>query len=706
MTIASETNRSGPYNGNGATTVYNYGFRIVSEGHLSVVRTAANGVETVLALGADYTVSGAGVSGGGQITCAIAPPVGTTLTILRDVPFTQETDYENQGAYFAETVEDALDLGVMRDQQLKEGVDRAHRAPFGEAGGTFSTADILNASANAAAAAASAAAADASEAGAAASAAAADASEAAAAASAAAADASEAGAAAAAEAAANAALATKADKLNPLFTRQGGAEGGQVRFEKPATGTTLAADVEAGLTGDQLQIGEAGGRKFILDIAEVSGTAKVLHEDNVATNFAAKLAYFGNMRENAFPSLMQWVTDAGAVDWAPYFNAAFAAIAAVSQYKGTKIIIPGERRIQISKCNAITSCGVVIEAQGSANWPDNASDPLDAAQIYCLGGTDPVFTWGNGVGGDVRGGGVRGISMHADNRVGGALLTFNGVWGFKVEDIEVMGCYDAIRILGGYDPVLRDVRIEGYRNTGIVAEGTDTLRGDRLNLRNVSIAGRGTEVAMTSTGDALRILGNWHTVEMDTVRLVKCGRYGLNIESQYADPELFPHYITIDNLQFDYGNNSAIFAMHVQDLKLDKGYFNGNLNGNQMNFGANATEIMLSKMRSFGSRNRAISFLGKTMSVTESTFRGWDKQNSGEAAIVGDNCDGVKVHGNYFGPVGRFASDPDSAGNLAYYQVGNGSVSIQGNTTKGLAASPFSVPGGAPQSIANNVVIP
>ena len=173
MTVASETNHSGPYNGNGVTTVFNYGFRILKDTHLRVVKTASNGDETTLVLGADYIVSGVGASGGGQIACTSAPAAGTTITILRAVPFVQETDLENQGAYLAETVEDALDLSAMRDQQLKEQVDRAHKAPFGEAGSTFSAADVANAQENAAAAAASAVAAGISENAAAASAAAA-----------------------------------------------------------------------------------------------------------------------------------------------------------------------------------------------------------------------------------------------------------------------------------------------------------------------------------------------------------------------------------------------------------------------------------------------------------------------------------------------------------------------------------------------------
>lgn len=42
---------------------------------------------------------------------------------MRNVPFTQEMDLENQGPYFADTVESAFDLAVMRDQQLIELVD-------------------------------------------------------------------------------------------------------------------------------------------------------------------------------------------------------------------------------------------------------------------------------------------------------------------------------------------------------------------------------------------------------------------------------------------------------------------------------------------------------------------------------------------------------------------------------------------------------
>ncbi|MDX8492924.1 hypothetical protein RFN29_15200 [Mesorhizobium sp. VK22B] len=132
MTVPSDTNRSGPYNGNGVTTVFDYGFKITNENYIKVIKADAAGVETVLTIDADYVVSDVGNPAGGQVALTVALPVGQTLTMIPSVPFTQEIDLENQGAYYAQTVEDALDLSVMRDQQLQEQVNRAVTIPASE----------------------------------------------------------------------------------------------------------------------------------------------------------------------------------------------------------------------------------------------------------------------------------------------------------------------------------------------------------------------------------------------------------------------------------------------------------------------------------------------------------------------------------------------------------------------------------------------
>lgn len=129
MTVSSEVNKSGPYNGNGVTTVFDYDFKIVDEDHLKVIKTSAAGVEATLVIDTHYIVSDVGNPLGGQIALLSAPSTGEMITILRDVPFTQETDLENQGAYYAETVEAAFDLAIMRDQQLAEQIDRAVKIP-------------------------------------------------------------------------------------------------------------------------------------------------------------------------------------------------------------------------------------------------------------------------------------------------------------------------------------------------------------------------------------------------------------------------------------------------------------------------------------------------------------------------------------------------------------------------------------------------
>lgn len=128
MTVSSETNSAGPYQGNGVTTVFPYEFRIIDETHVQVIKRLVSGAETVLTLGVHYTVSGVGGQTG-SITILVPPAVGEVVKILRKVPFKQETALENQGAYFPDVVEAAFDLAAMRDQQLQEQIDRTVKIP-------------------------------------------------------------------------------------------------------------------------------------------------------------------------------------------------------------------------------------------------------------------------------------------------------------------------------------------------------------------------------------------------------------------------------------------------------------------------------------------------------------------------------------------------------------------------------------------------
>lgn len=133
MTIPSATSKSGPYLGNGVTTVFAYGFKINDEAHIRVVHTDADDVETDLTLTTDYTVGGVGDAGGSiTLTDGALAATGEKITILRTPPFTQETDFQNQGAYYADTVEASLDLLTMQNIALKERVDRAAVIPISD----------------------------------------------------------------------------------------------------------------------------------------------------------------------------------------------------------------------------------------------------------------------------------------------------------------------------------------------------------------------------------------------------------------------------------------------------------------------------------------------------------------------------------------------------------------------------------------------
>lgn len=143
MTVATSTSKSGPYAGAGTVGPFTVGFRFLANDHLLVVQADADGVETVLVLDTDYTVTGAG-AGSGAVTLAASLPVGQSLTITRDVPFTQEADYVNNDSFPAESHEQALDLLTMQTQQLSERVDRAAKLPVSSTADADSlTADIV-----------------------------------------------------------------------------------------------------------------------------------------------------------------------------------------------------------------------------------------------------------------------------------------------------------------------------------------------------------------------------------------------------------------------------------------------------------------------------------------------------------------------------------------------------------------------------------
>lgn len=127
MTVSSQTSRV-DYAGDGVTTIFPVPFYFLEDSHLKVILSDdSTGAETVLVLNTGYTVTGAGVLAGGSITATTEPSVGFTLTILRSVPVTQETDYVPNDPFPAESHERALDKLTMIAQQTTTDISGAIR---------------------------------------------------------------------------------------------------------------------------------------------------------------------------------------------------------------------------------------------------------------------------------------------------------------------------------------------------------------------------------------------------------------------------------------------------------------------------------------------------------------------------------------------------------------------------------------------------
>lgn len=125
MTVQTTTSRA-DYTGNGTTTAFTVPFYFLDNTHLTVLRTViATGVSTTLVLNTDYTVTGAGVSSGGTVTCTIAPTSAQKLSILRNVPLTQLIHYVPNDPFPAASHEQALDQLTMEMQQVNEQLSRA-----------------------------------------------------------------------------------------------------------------------------------------------------------------------------------------------------------------------------------------------------------------------------------------------------------------------------------------------------------------------------------------------------------------------------------------------------------------------------------------------------------------------------------------------------------------------------------------------------
>ena len=125
----SEQTPVNSYTGNGVTTVFPYTFKLLAQADIEVT---VDGV--VKTLTTDYTVSGVGVDGGGNVTFVTAPANGTTVVLHRAMAYKRDIDYQENGDLPAATLDEDVDRVVMMAQQLDEANDRALALAIGTTG--------------------------------------------------------------------------------------------------------------------------------------------------------------------------------------------------------------------------------------------------------------------------------------------------------------------------------------------------------------------------------------------------------------------------------------------------------------------------------------------------------------------------------------------------------------------------------------------
>jgi hypothetical protein len=125
MAVSSTTYKN-THTGDGSTLTFNFSFRILQAADLKVTKyTIADGTEEVLTLTSDYNVSGVDEASGGSITLTgTAPSSDYKIILTRDADYTQETDFQENSPFLADTVEDTVDKNVMLIQQIREEIDR------------------------------------------------------------------------------------------------------------------------------------------------------------------------------------------------------------------------------------------------------------------------------------------------------------------------------------------------------------------------------------------------------------------------------------------------------------------------------------------------------------------------------------------------------------------------------------------------------
>jgi len=111
--LINDTTPRSQYTATSGQTVFTVPFEFFENSDLKVYKNS-----TLLTLTTNYTVTGAGITGGGSVTLVSGATAGDILTIVRDVPVKRVTDFPTSGPFNVDALNSDLDrLTAMVQQQ-------------------------------------------------------------------------------------------------------------------------------------------------------------------------------------------------------------------------------------------------------------------------------------------------------------------------------------------------------------------------------------------------------------------------------------------------------------------------------------------------------------------------------------------------------------------------------------------------------------
>jgi hypothetical protein len=117
--LINDTAPRAQYTATSGQTVFTVSFEFFANSDLKVYRNS-----TLLTLTTNYTVTGAGVTGGGSVTLVTGATAGDIITIIRDVPVARTSDFPTSGPFNIEALNTDLDRLTAMIQEREQGLTR------------------------------------------------------------------------------------------------------------------------------------------------------------------------------------------------------------------------------------------------------------------------------------------------------------------------------------------------------------------------------------------------------------------------------------------------------------------------------------------------------------------------------------------------------------------------------------------------------